>query len=141
MHVSGWSDFRTPILLYFSVWFGPEVGIVPSNSAPATVLRFSAALISLSFLQKVARRAEARGGKAGFPRGNVPRSLAYRRGSAFNLRDNFKSRLRAKSAGGPEHESQSRDRSDSNDTIWFVALAKEQFAAITDDWFHNGSFS
>ena len=31
-------------------------------------------------------------------------------------------------------------RSDSNDTIWFVALAEEQLTAITDYWFHNWSF-
>ena len=31
-------------------------------------------------------------------------------------------------------------RSDSNDTIWFIALAKEHLAAIANNWFHEDSF-
>ena len=37
-------------------------------------------------------------------------------------------------------EVQLRRRSDSNDTTWFVALAKEQLAAVTEYGFHGISF-
>jgi hypothetical protein len=39
-----------------------------------------------------------------------------------------------------KNEVQLRRRLDSDDTIWFVALAKEQLALMTDDWFHGISF-
>ena len=39
-----------------------------------------------------------------------------------------------------EHEIQLRARSDPNDTVWFVALAKEQSALVTGYWFHGCSF-
>jgi hypothetical protein len=39
-----------------------------------------------------------------------------------------------------KNEVQLRRWFDSDDTIWFVALAKEQLALVTDDWFHGFPF-
>jgi len=39
-----------------------------------------------------------------------------------------------------EHEVRLNARAESDDTFWFVALAKEQTALITDDWFHGIPF-
>ncbi len=38
--------------------------------------------------------------------------------------------------GRARHDGDPGCRSNSNDTIGFVALAKEQLAAVTDNWFH-----
>jgi hypothetical protein len=41
---------------------------------------------------------------------------------------------------GAEHEIELRGWPDSNDTMWFVALAKEQLALITENGLHGISF-
>ena len=43
-------------------------------------------------------------------------------------------------AHGAEAKLQLRGRADSDNTIWFIALAKEQLALIADNRFHVISF-
>jgi hypothetical protein len=39
-----------------------------------------------------------------------------------------------------KHELQFHRRPDSNETIWFVALSKEQLTLITENWLHELPF-
>jgi hypothetical protein len=43
-------------------------------------------------------------------------------------------------AGRTEYQARADARTDSNETFWFVALAKEQSALITHDVFHRSPF-
>jgi hypothetical protein len=54
-----------------------------------------------------------------------------------SLRDDFKFWFDAKSFRRAKNNVQFRDRAEAQETIWFVALAKEQLALVTDDWFHG----
>jgi hypothetical protein len=72
------------------------------------------------------------------PRGNAPRSSGYQPGALLiELRDSFD--LRFHSETDRAEDKVQLPRLDS-DTIWFVALAKEQLALIAENGLHGISF-
>jgi len=80
------------------------------------------------------------------PAGNAPASSGYqpdaggRVQTPFELRDEFKLRFHAKSPHRTKSDARLGRWSDANETIRFIAPAKEQLALIADDWLHGISF-
>ena len=117
------------------ILLAPEVGIAPTSP------RF----------QRGANLPQLLGGACARPQlvvpaGDAPASSGYQPGAGgrvqtpFELRDGFHLWFQTETWHRPKNEVRLRGRSDEDDTTWFVALAIEQLALVTDNRSHRFPF-